>query len=48
MLNWRVRNKLRLVNLVPMLYNRTMVPLKLRGQVLETLQSAHQGGLAWV
>jgi hypothetical protein len=33
--------QLRLVNMVPMLDNRTVVPLKLRGQVLETLHSAH-------
>ena len=31
--------------MVPMLDERTVVPLKLRGQVLETLHSAHQGVL---
>jgi hypothetical protein len=40
---WRARNKLRLVDMVPMLDDRTKVPLKRRGQVLETLHSAHQG-----
>ena len=44
-LHWRVWNKLRLVDMVPMLYDRTVVPLKLRGQVLDTQHSAHQG--AW-
>ena len=39
----RVRAKLRLVDMVTMLDNRTVVPLKLRDQVLETLHSAHQG-----
>jgi hypothetical protein len=36
----------RLVDMVSMLDNRTVVPLKLRGQVLKTLRSAHQGCLA--
>jgi hypothetical protein len=40
---WRVRDKLRLTEGVPMLEGRTVVPVKLRGQVLETLHSAHQG-----
>ena len=31
--------------MVPMLDERTVVPLKLRGQVLETLHSAHHGVL---
>ena len=44
-LYWRVRNKLRLVDMAPMLDDRTLVPLKLRGPVLETLHSAHQGVL---
>jgi hypothetical protein len=39
---WRVRDKLRLVESVPMLDDRTVVPNKLRGPVLETLHSAHQ------
>jgi hypothetical protein len=42
---WRVRDKLRLVESVPMLDDRTVVPKKLRGPVLETLHSAHQGVL---
>jgi hypothetical protein len=45
-LYWRVRNKLRLVDMVHMLDNSTVVPLKLRRQVLETLHSAHQGCLS--
>ena len=40
---WRVRDKLRILEGVPMLEGRTVVPKKLRGQVLETLHSAHQG-----
>ena len=31
--------------MVPILYDRTVVPLKLRGQVLDILHSAHQGVL---
>jgi hypothetical protein len=42
---WRVRDKLSLVESVPMLDDRTVVPKKLRGPVLETLHSAHQGVL---
>ena len=42
---WRVRTKLRLVDMVAMLDDRTVVPIKLRGQVLKTLHSAHQGVL---
>ena len=34
---WRVRDKLRLVESVLMLVDRTVVPNKLRGPVLETL-----------
>ena len=34
---WRVRDKLRLVESVLMLDDRTVVPNKLRGPVLETL-----------
>ena len=45
-LYWRVKAKLRLVDMVPMLDDRTVVPLKLRDQVLETLHSAHQGVLS--
>jgi hypothetical protein len=43
---WRVKNKLRLVESVPMMVDRTVVPVKLRSQVLETLHSAHQGVLS--
>ena len=39
-LYWRVRAKLRLVDMVPMLDDRMVVPLKLRDQALETLHSA--------
>ena len=42
----REKNKLRLVESVPMLVDRTVVPVKLRSQVLETLHSAHQGVLS--
>ena len=41
----RVRDKLRLVESVPMLEDRTVVPSSLIGQVLETLHSANQGVL---
>ena len=40
---WRVRDKLRLVEMVPMLEDRYIVPVMLRKQVLQTLHSAHQG-----
>ena len=43
---WRVRDKLRLVEMVPMLEERTIIPTKMRKQVLETLHSAHQGVLS--
>ena len=43
---WRVRDKLRLVEMVPMMEERTVIPAKLRQQVLETLHSAHQGVLS--
>ena len=43
---WRVRGRLRLVEMVPMLEDRTVVPVKLRKQVLVTLHSAHQGVLS--
>ena len=43
---WRVRDKLRLVERVPMLEDRTVIPVKLRKQVLQTLHSAHQGVLS--
>ena len=43
---WRVRDKLRLVEMVPMLEERTIIPIKMRKQVLETLHSAHQGVLS--
>ena len=42
---WRVRDKLRLVEMVPMLEERTVIPAKLKQQGLETLHSAHQGVL---
>ena len=46
---WRVRDNLRLVEMVPMIEERTLIATKLRQQVLETLHSAHQGVLssAW-
>ena len=45
-LYWRVRAKLRLVDMVPMLDNRTVVPLNLRGlPVLGVRGQIH--GLAW-
>ena len=43
---WRVRDKLRLVEMVPMMEERTVIPTRLREQVLETLHSAHQGVLS--
>ena len=42
----RVKDKLRLVELVPILHDRTIVPTKLRGQVLETLDYTHPGVLS--
>ena len=44
---WRVRDKLRLVEMVPMMEERTVIPTKLREQVLEKLQPAHKGCSAW-
>ena len=43
---WRVRDRLRLVESVPMMEDRTIVPASMRSQVLETLHSAHQGVLS--
>jgi hypothetical protein len=40
---WRVRDKPRLVESVPMMEDRTVVPTSLRSQVLETLHAARQG-----
>ena len=39
---WRVRDKLRILEGGPVLEQRTVIPKNLRGQVLETLHSAHQ------
>jgi hypothetical protein len=40
---WRVKHSLRVLDGVPMLEERTVIPVSLRRQVLETLHSAHQG-----
>ena len=40
---WNVRQELRILDGVPMLGDRTIIPDKLRGDVLEALHSAHQG-----
>jgi hypothetical protein len=42
---WRVRHDLRLMEEVPMLSDRTVIPRGLRVQVLQTLHLAHQGVL---
>jgi hypothetical protein len=42
---WRVRHDLRLLEEVPMLSDRTVIPRGLRVPVLQTLHSAHQGVL---
>ena len=40
---WRIRSQLRTLEDVPMLNDRTIIPRNLRGDVLDTLHSAHQG-----
>ena len=40
---WRVRHDLRVQEGVPMVIDRTIIPVKMRKGVLKTLHSAHQG-----
>ena len=40
---WRLKTHLRMLDGVPMLNNRTVIPRRLRQDVLDTLHAAHQG-----
>ena len=39
---WRVRHELRVLEEVPMMVDRTVIPVNLRQAVLDTLHAAHQ------
>ena len=42
---WNVRKKLRVTDGVPMLDDRTIIPMNLRQEVIDTLHSAHRNSM---